>query len=182
MIAMQYFITLPDDFEEQKIRDRVKTRAPLFSKLEGLKHKTFLYDPEDKVYAPFYIWNNHQSIKDFLFGDLFNSVIQSFNRPKVRTWSVMLVEYGNPGLRPKYATMETDLISPEQNLNEMLLNEKKMMEKSRANPGLYMQVMALDAYRWEFIRYSLWDHKHSVDLAGADVVQEFEVLDITEIA
>ena len=89
MLAMQYSIELPVGYDTDLIRSRVENRSRLFEGLPGLIHKSYLFSDADKIYAPFYIWSDVAQARRFLFDDLFKGVIESFRRPRVRTWMVI---------------------------------------------------------------------------------------------
>lgn len=180
MFAMQYTIQLPADYDESLVSQRVEKRSAQFDKLPGLYHKSFLYDPEDKLYAPFYLWENDAAGRTFLLNDLFRGVIDTFSRPRVRTWSVLATAYGNPELTATHAVREADLIPSEQDLQAMLKREKDHIAHLKQNPNLYFIAVALDADRWELIRYYLWKDQVSQACIGADCTQSYDVLHVSE--
>lgn len=180
MLAMQYSIQLPHGYDDSLVTQRVTQRSKLFDGLPGMVHKSFLYNRQDKLYAPFYVWKNLQEARDFLMDDLFRGVIQSFKRPRVRDWFVLEQTYGNRRLRPTFAIQEIDLIPAEENLEERIAHEHALQQKMRQNPNLYYHLVALDPNRWEIIRYHLWKDKASAEKPSADCVQTFEVLHVSE--
>lgn len=180
MLAMQYMIPLPVGYDEAQIRKRVDVRSRLFDGHDGLAHKSFLYNDEEKLYAPFYIWKNVVEARDFLMDDLFKGVIEAFSRHRVRSWFVVQMGYGNRDLKPGYALREIDVIAPEERLDHYLANEKSHQETLLANPNLYMHVIALDADRWEILRFSLWKDKPSAEKPASDSHLSFDVLYVTE--
>ena len=50
------------------------------------------------------------------------------------------------------------------------------------NPALYMHLVALDADRWEVMRYSLWKDEASANEPNGDCVQTYGVLHVSEPA
>ena len=181
MRAMQYTIKLPSDFSAEKIRERVNVRSQLFDTLDGLAHKSFLFNPEDHIYAPFYIWQSPEASRSFLLNDLFKGVIETFNRPRVRTWSVLSATYGNKSMQPCFAIREADLIPADANLSALAMKEiEKQAGFLKKNPNVYYHVVALDSDRWEIIRYSLWLDNSGVDAIDMDCAQTYEVLHVSE--
>lgn len=176
MLAMQYSIELPVGYDTALIRNRVERRAKLFDGLPGLIHKSYLFSDADKIYAPFYIWSDVGEARKFLFDDLFRGVIESFRRPRVRTWMVLESVYGNKDFAPTYAIRETDRIAPEDNLEQRFLQEKKEQQELAKNPNLHFHAVALDAERWELVRYSLWRSEDTAITPSADCIQPYEVL------
>lgn len=178
---MQYSIHLPEDFDETLIRKRVEARQVFFDELKGLKHKSFLFNADDKLYAPFYIWDGAESARDFLLDDLFKGVIETFNRPRVRNWSILATGYGvNKNIKPKFAVREADLIEHDVNIKDMVEHEKRLQNSVLCDPNAYFHAIALDADRWEFVRYSLWKDEKSANIIGADLIQTYEVLHVSE--
>ncbi len=53
MLAMQYSIHLPENYDVAQIEQRVNERKQLFDGHKGLVHKSFLYSEGEKLYAPF---------------------------------------------------------------------------------------------------------------------------------
>ena len=181
MLAMQYTIKLPVGFEEAQVRERVSVRSRLFDGHDGLVHKSFLYNDEDKLYAPFYVWKNVVEARDFLMDDLFKGVIEAFSRHRVRSWFVVQMAYGNREIKPHYALREIDVIAPEERLDKFVALEKAHQETLLTNPNLYLHVIAMDADRWEILRFSLWKDKASAEKPATDAFTAFDVLHVTEM-
>jgi len=72
MIAMQYEITLPADYDMQIIRDRVGATGHLLDSYPGLGVKAFLIRQRgvdgatSNQYAPFYLWADAAGAASFL--------------------------------------------------------------------------------------------------------------------
>lgn len=181
MLAMQYSIQLPDNYDLDLIRQRVARRSKLFEELPGLSHKAYLLDETDKVYAPFYIWGDVEEAQNFLFDDLFHGVIRDFSRPRVRTWFTLAKGYGNRLLTPTYAVKETDIIAPEEKLEDAINTEKAEHTKLLSNPALYFRCIAFDSDRWEVVRYSLWADAKSAVRPAADNVDTYAILHVSDL-
>ena len=176
MLAMQYSIELPFGYDPAQIRDRVEHRRKLFDGLPGLVHKAYLFSDSDKIYAPFYIWSDIAEARKFLFNDLFRGVIETFRRPRVRTWMVLSSAHGNPSFEPDFAMHERDVIAPEDDLEKLFAREKEAQQALSRNEHLHFHTIALDAERWELVRYSLWRNAASAAVPEADCVQTYDVL------
>jgi hypothetical protein len=179
LLAMQYTIRLPADYDISQIHERVNQRSLLFDALPGLAHKSFLLSENEKIYAPFYIWDNVGEARRFLLDDLFKGVISTFNRPRVRTWMVLDQGIGNQEMVPTFAQIEADTIPPEENLEVMYRREREHMLAQLSNPNLSYYAIALDSDRWELIRYSLWKNRHAASRPSADVTQTYDVLHVS---
>jgi hypothetical protein len=180
MLAMQYSIQLPENYDSALIEQRVEKRKQLFDGHQGLVHKSFLFSDDDKLYAPFYIWKDLGEAQRFLLDDLFHGVVQAFNRVRVRSWFVVHMDYGNRDIVPTFARREVDIIPPEEKLDNFVKYEKDLQNELLSNPGLFMHVAAFDADRWEILRFSLWKDTQSAGKPTGDSHIDYRVLHITQ--
>lgn len=177
MIAMQYTIRLAGDFDLDALRERVQRRKPLFDVVDGLLHKAYLFNPTQLIYAPFYIWRSDDEARAFLTGDLFRDLIDTFGRPRVRTWNVLAFG-ANPahGTEPVVAVKELDIVAAEQDLAGLTQQEIQRHDRALGLKGLCFHVTAIDPDRWELMRYSAWCDASQVKNCDADVVETFDIL------
>lgn len=179
MLAMQYTIQLAHGYDMNRIRQRALERSRLFESLPGLAHKSYLMNEADEIYAPFYVWEDIKEARQFMLNDLFGGVIESFSRPRIRSWTILKRAYGNQSIIPRFAVRESDVIPPEEKLERMVERESAYQEKLLANDNLHFHLVALDPDRWELMRYSLWRDERSAIPHTADVVQHYEVLHVS---
>ncbi len=180
MLAMQYSIQLPGNYDLDMIGKRVRERSKLFDAHEGLVHKSFIYNDREKIYAPFYVWRDAVGAREFLLDDLFKGVVEAFTRHRVRNWFVISHVYGNRAVKPTYCLREIDVIAPEAPLDASVRVEMQAQEALIKNPNLYMHLLALDADRWEMLHFSLWKDKASAEKSGSDATMEYDVLHMSE--
>ena len=180
MLAMQYSIQLPRNYDASLIESRVDQRKTLFDGHEGLVHKSFLYNEQDNLYAPFYVWKDLTQAQNFLLDDLFKGVVETFSRCRVRTWFVTHMGYGNRDVAPAFARREVDIIPPEEKLDNFLNYEKELQVEACKNKHLYMHVTAFDADRWEVLRFSLWKDAASAAKPFGDSHIDYKVLHVSE--
>ncbi len=180
MLALQYSIHLAHDTPDSTIEERVLKRAPDFENMEGMVHKSFLYNRRDKLYAPFYVWENLTGARDFLFDELFQGFVNQFRRPRTRSWIVLYQSSGMLSAPPQFARCESDLVPSEETLETVIEKERIKHEKIIKNPDLYYHLVALNPDRWEIMHYSLWKDATCSPPADSDCVQDFEVLHLNE--
>lgn len=180
MLAMQYTIRLPLDYDLSLIHKRVSERTGLFENLPGLVHKSYLLNAEEKIYAPFYLWNDLSEARGFMLNDLFQGVIKAFSRPRIRSWTVLSHIHAGSTEIPRFALREVDSIAPEENLETMVARETAQQEALKRNKGLHSHAIALDPDRWEILRFSLWKDEAAADHHGSDCITPYEVLHVSE--
>jgi len=176
MLAMQYSVRLPQDFDMAQIHKHVAQRSPLFDGCPGLRHKFYLYDAEEHVYAPFYIWENAQYAQNFLLNNLFNGVIEIFGRPRVRSWQVIAFDYGTSPEEPAFLRSSIDKVPSCQSVGDFM-NKKKDDHKMLLDaPGLYAHMVLLDPDRWEKAMFSFWHKREQANSVKADCIYGYDIL------
>jgi hypothetical protein len=173
MIAMQYAMRFPAGLEAAKAR--VRSRKPLFAGRSGLDHKFYLYDPQENIYAPIYLWSDHVAAQKFLLDPLFGEVIGSLGRPRVRSWMVLSFVRGSTDVEPVWACVETDKVAPNEDLAKLAEKEEGLSQAKAQNPDLFARLVGLDPDRWEITRLSFWSRRGAVD-SEADCTLSFDVI------
>ncbi len=163
MLAMQYSISLPADYEMDSIRDRVAERGSTYDTLEHLGFKAFLITEKwkngnkENSYAPFYVWQAEQGMLDFLCGDKFKGLTESFGWPIVKVWTVIDVGAGRSSQLPTYATRELVHLAPHSDLDAFRSTELAAQQETLQSPHIHARVVALDPSTWTLVRFTLWD-------------------------
>ncbi|OWA37567.1 DUF4865 domain-containing protein [Saccharibacillus sp. O16] len=89
MIAMQYSISLPTDYNMEIIRERVQDNGHKTDGFQDLALKAYLISEKGKLgstansYAPFYLWNGYEGMNQFLFGGPYDAILDSFGWQQV---------------------------------------------------------------------------------------------------
>jgi len=176
MLAMQYSVRLPKEYDQKKVRERVLARGPKFEGRPGLKHKFYLYEPEEHLYAPLYIWESTSAAQAFLMDSLFGDVVQDFGRPRVRSWQILKFDYGPSAATPTHMTAEVDKVCANKSLVDLKAQELETHGQMIATDGLFAHMVLLDPDRWEISRCSLWATKDRPFKPKSDCVYEYEVV------
>jgi hypothetical protein len=165
MLAMQYRIRLPSDYDMSIIYRRVADRGAAFNGLPGLLCKFFLVrenaaggdnEPGVNEYAPFYLWNNTEGLRDFLLSGKFEGVSRSFGRPGIETWQVLEFYAAGEQTYPGYANFETALIPDSADLSVLANSEKEAHTLAvTASKALLFRLVALDLQNWEVLRVTV---------------------------
>ncbi len=179
MIAMQYSFTLPGDYPMERIRRRIEERGPTLNGLPGLVQKSYLYNEKGpgwvgnavfNEYAPFYVWQSEEPMRNFLMSKWFEGLVDSFGRPVVRSWQVLEFDRRGVGLDyPAYALRETVPIPASLTLSQLAETEHALHQQALEQAGLHSRVVAFDPEHWELIRFSIWRNKAiKLDVEGLD--------------
>jgi hypothetical protein len=183
LIATQYSVQLPADYNMDLIRGRIRDRGAAFDHFPGLGLKAFLITEKARGattnrYAPFYLWNDVSGTNDFLFGDGFAGVTESFGRPLVEHWLGTDVRLGDTARSPRSATREDQAVA-ELDLATLREAQREWLEScARDDRGLYAAAVALDPHRWQVVRFALW-HVAAAAIATTAAVTAYEVLHLS---
>jgi len=176
MLAMQYSVRLPQEYDLEKVYARVANRGPKFKGHPGLKHKFYLYDDEEHIYAPLYIWEDSGAAREFLMNDLFSDVVQDFGRPRVRSWQILEFDYGPSNLESVSMIKEMDKVCDTKKLGDMRSREQALHAEMLKQDHLFANMVLLDPDRWEVARCSLWSRKDHGYIPKADCVFDYDVV------
>lgn len=172
MLAMQYRIRLPDDFDMDVIRRRIDDKGHLMDGFEGLGFKAFLYacrgeDGPENLYAPFYLWRQAEGKDRFLLGEGFEALCRTFGRPPVTSWSVLGESRGSGLKQARWATIETLDIAADVPLADLQREESDSIRRAVAEEGALASVSACSAEHWQRVRACLWSHRPQPPSPGA---------------
>ncbi|MFF4343779.1 DUF4865 family protein [Kitasatospora sp. NPDC001540] len=169
MLAKQYEITLPADYDLDVIRRRIEAGAPLLDDRPGLGFKAWLLRERGadgspvNQYAPFYVWRSDGAAARFLVGGGgFENIVRDFGRPTVHHWTV-LAHFSGPARAavpaPPVATRRLTPVPVTQDpagLAAHVDGEVEQLRELARRPGAHTAVLALDPARWELLRFVLW--------------------------
>ena len=174
MIAMQYAITLPADYDMAIIRRRIAEKGHLLDDFPGLAFKAYLHaarddaalPSRDNLYAPFYLWRDSEGMNAFLAGAGFATLARDFGRPVVRTWIPWQAELAADLRNAVCATREHVAIPAQADLAELRAAEIAAARQDRA-AGALAAISACDPADWTLLRLRLWPTLRP-DLAHAE--------------
>jgi hypothetical protein len=162
MIAMQYSLVLPADYDMGIIERRIADRGHLTDGFPGLGFKAYLHAAKqgqpaspDNVYAPFYLWHSSEGMNQFLCGPGFAGLTQSFGWPAVRTWSVWHAEMSQDIASARYAVRETAPIAPHADLDGLRRAESERSRESTGRRGVLASVSGFEPTTWSLVRLQL---------------------------
>lgn len=163
MIAMQYSITLPADYDMEIVARRIRERGHLMNGFPGLGFKAFLMARRSggacpsatNLYAPFYLWRRAEGMADFLSGPGFAALSGDFGRPSVTTWALWHARLGEAIAEARFAQRLVMPIGPEADLGALRQEEGHWAENATAE-GAVAAVAAFDPGAWALIRFGLW--------------------------
>lgn len=167
MIAKQYCIALPADYDMAIIRKRVAEKGSTFDTFPGLCFKMFLiqergiFGAVGNSYAPFYLWADTESLWNFAAGKGFAGIIESFGRPAINTWLSMACSMQS-NLDPvalRFAVIDETPIAPGVDLEHF---RQEMIAAGEAavddEDGPAISMSAVDPTTWRLLTFSAYSH------------------------
>ena len=91
MISMQYKIKLPDSFDMNIIRERVRENGHKMDGFKDLLFKAYLISVENskndikKEYAPLYLWKDSEGMNQFIWDGFYDNILKSFGWQTIST-------------------------------------------------------------------------------------------------
>jgi len=181
MIAMQYKITLPSDYNMDIIRNRVSDKGYLADNLQGLDFKAFLisekgnFSNNENMYAPFYVWSKDMGMIDVVLGDFFQGIITSFGWQKISNWIVLHSSKSENNIFPKYALQETITIPTFTDLKALREQEVNRNKEVMDNPHMKYSIVAFNPENWSLVRFQIADNLEDNSVNNSQI-EKYEVL------
>lgn len=162
MIAAQYEIVLPADYDMSVIYRRIAERGSALDDRAGLGLKAYLVrDVADgapvNTYAPFYLWNDPAAMARFHWrGEGFGGIVRDFGRPRVRTWIGGTFARGEktPGT-PAHAAKKIVGLAPDSDPASEAARLDATVREIASRPGVHSTAWAIDPSRWEAVIFTL---------------------------
>ena len=160
---MQYKVKLPNDFNMDNIRKRVKENGFKTDGFEDLFFKAYLISEKDKEYSPLYIWKDSKGMNKFIFDGFYDNILNSFGWQKINTGISLLQKFENEFSKSKYLLEIENEIKPMENM--------KRMEFSISDNKIIGKVLVYNPENWKYKEYYFFE----------DIPEEMENSKIYEI-
>jgi hypothetical protein len=125
MIATQYKISLPSDYDMNIIKDRVRNNGHKTDGFDDLKFKLYLvtvkgmHDNLQNSYSPLYLWKDSSGLNKFMFDGFYDNIIKSFGWQNVNV-GIPLIDTTTPKIKEnKFLFQITRKINPQESLNNL---------------------------------------------------------------
>lgn len=109
MIAMQYKILLPEDYDMNTIRKRVAVNGKKTDGFQDLLFKAYLITEnksEEKgshnQYSPLYLWKDSIGMNKFIFDGFYNNILDSFGWQNIKISIPLICILENDFINSKY--------------------------------------------------------------------------------
>lgn len=137
MIATQYKITLPNDYDMNIIRERVRNNGFKTDGFDDLKFKLYLITEKginrnlQNSYSPLYLWKDTNGLNKFLFKGFYDNILNSFGWQRVNIGIPLINTTTFPIKEYNYLFRIAREIVPQESLNnlsEKIEKDLPMME------------------------------------------------------
>ena len=164
MIAAQYKITLPSDYNMDIIIDRVKNNGHKTDGFLGLKFKLYLITKKGEnnnlqnSYTPLYLWKDSEGLNKFLFNGFYDNIITSFGWQQVNI-GIPLIDITTCKITSaKYLFEITRDIEPQQSLN----NFKERIEAELPSIENTEYIVIYNPDKWKYTAFYFIDDLNKV--------------------
>ena len=164
MIASQYKIILPSNYDMSIIKKRVKDNGYKTDGFYGLKFKLYLITEKgvnnnlQNSYSPLYIWKDSEGLNKFLFEGYYDNIITSFGWHNVNI-GVPLIDTTTDSIKEKKFLFEiTGEIDPRESLN----NFKDFIKESIPEIENAEYVVVYNPDKWKYHAFYFIDDLQKV--------------------
>lgn len=146
MIAMQYKILLPDDYDMNNIRERVKKNGSKTDGFQDLLFKAYLISEKTdspkshNEYCPLYLWKDSTGMNKFIFNGFYNNILNSFGWQKIKIAIPLSFELKENFSKSKFVLKTKNKIVPSQQMKQIDFS---------INPTNYTgKILLYNPYEW----------------------------------
>ena len=157
MIAMQYKIQLPDDYDMDNIRQRVLTNGNKTDGFEDLLFKAYLITEKNSVsgtsneYSPLYLWNNNKGMNKFIFDGFYNNILNSFGWQNINIGIPLIQDLSKNFKMAKFALEIEKIITPN--------NQMENLELSLNPSDCVGKILIYNPDKWRYVEYYFFETK-----------------------
>ena len=169
MIATQYKIILPSDYDMDIIKNRVKLNGHKTDRFQDLKFKLYLIT-ENKInsniqnsYSPLYLWKSNEGLNKFLFEGYYDNILSSFGWQTVNIGIPLIDTTTNKILSSKYLFEFSCEINPSNSLKNIQNQIKSEIPK--ISNAEYIIIYNPDKWMYSAF-YFIDDPKMTRDIPG----------------
>lgn len=162
MIAAQYEIALPADYDMDIIRRRVAERGTALDDRPGLALKAYLMrevadGSAGNAYAPFYLWTDPDALAAFHWeGQGFSGIVSDFGRPSVQTWIGGRFHCGpRYEQTPAFATKTLLASEPADDPQNAATTLQRLAQVIAGNDDTHSVAWAIDPATWQGVLFRL---------------------------
>lgn len=125
MIATQYKISLPADYDMEIIRERVRINGHKTDGFKDLKFKLYLITEKglngnlQNSYCPLYLWESNEGLNEFLFNGYYDNILRSFGWQRVEVGIPLFDTTTAKIAEAKYCLQTTYTIKPQESLTNV---------------------------------------------------------------
>ena len=153
-VLMQYETPLPDDFDMNGVRARVREKAGAFDRLPGMFVKFYAVNEVTAAplneYSSIYLWSKASSLTGFFTGDFFENYASAFGRPTPR-WALVHQVDGDFSQiqQTRMALRQTIGIPRKSPIGQFV----KSWEERQNRSNVLAWMIAIDPAHWELIDF-----------------------------
>jgi hypothetical protein len=163
MIASQYKITLPSNYDMDIIKSRVKDNGFKTDGFDGLKFKLYLITEKginnnlQNSYSPLYLWKDSEGLNKFLFEGFYDNILTSFGWQNINI-GVLLNDTTTQRIKGANFIFEVEGdIEPKESLNSFKKSIKDAIPKIDAE-----YVITYNPDKWRYYVYYFIDELEKV--------------------
>lgn len=157
MQAMQYKINLPDNYDMNVIKERVKLNGYKTDKFDDLLFKAYLISDIhsgslNNSYCPLYIWKKTDGMTKFIFNGYFDNILHSFGWQNIEIGVTSSIDLRDTFSKSKYVLEQYSDIPVQQSLNHFNLKSEKCVDELG-------QVVIYNPDKWKVVTFTFFEHK-----------------------
>ncbi|MDQ0362697.1 DUF4865 family protein [Breznakia pachnodae] len=169
MNAMQYKITLPNDYDMNIIKERIYKNGSKTDGFTDLLLKAYLVidTKVKKQYSPLYIWQGNIGMNKFIFDGFYDNILSSFGWQKINIAIPFIINISNSIKDSRY------VLEIGHNIAETDKMKKPTFSKSFDNS--LGSLLLYNPDKWKYVEFHFFENKPTNQLGCSQIYQIFHI-------
>lgn len=164
MIAMQYKISLSDNYDMNEIRNRVLVNGEKTDSFQDLIFKAYLISEntgngkDNNEYSPLYLWKDTGGMNKFIFEGFYDNILNSFGWQNINIGIPINCDLGKNFRLSKY------VLEIEHKITKVI--KMKPLDFSLKSEECLGKVLIYNPDKWKYSEYYFYADKPVVNTQG----------------
>ena len=163
MLAMQYKIHLPNEYDMNVIRKRVEENGHKTDGFKDLLFKAYLITEKqfmegNNEYSPLYIWKDSEGMNRFIFEGYYDNILHSFGWQKINIGIPLKTTIGENFNKAKYVIEKSHVLPVSQKIPKLHFSKNYIDTVGKT--------LIYNPDKWHYTEFYFFKEKPPVDLEG----------------
>lgn len=185
MIAMQYKVILPKDYDMGIIRKRVKDNSHKTDGFDGLHFKAYLITEAEKngniynSYAPLYVWDTSDGMNNFIYNGFYDNILDSFGWQHINIGVPLSIKLYKDFYKSSFMAEYEGIISEKKSLMNPSFKSTYDYLAKRDEVNSVGDLLVYNPDKWGYSHFSFHNLKPAIESINSITI--YEILHVSHL-